>query len=496
MKRRTFIKGATLVGAAAAVGACVAPTPQVIEKVVEKPVEKIVEKPVEKIVEKPVEKIVEKPVEKIVEKIVTPTPVPGTLVVLHRREYFKDMETLFAGAVQKFIGTKPGWKLDISTIAAEATEDFVPKMAAAVRAGNPPDISYHIRMVQQLYFLQTIQQVDDAVAQAEKLYGAVTPLQRDLNFIEGHWVGIPYMVHGGGHFARKDFFAAKGIDITKTKTWDERRDACLAVSDPGKKLYGWGMTVNKSGDGLGLIMAVMNCWGGQVTDKDVTKVTFNTPETVAAVEWLSDIYTNPKYKPMLPPGIETWTDSSNNEAYLAGSIAYTNNAASVYAKAKADKNPAFEGTIYLGSPVGPTGTVLRGAAGGQFNIYMGAKNVAMAKELALYMLQPDIFLPISLISAGLFLPSYAGYYEMPQVKEAFKADPNLEAMGKEAFGDYPGGCWPAKPNAFWDAVQAAAIMHDMMAATTTKQATPAAAVKQAHDRMAQIAKEMKLGEKK
>jgi multiple sugar transport system substrate-binding protein len=492
MKRRSFLKGAVLAGTAVAVGACAAPTPQVVEKIVEKPVEKIVEKPVEKVVEK----VVEKPVEKVVEKVVTPTPTPGTLVVLHRREYFKEMETLFADAAKKFIATKPGWKLDISTIAAEATEDFVPKMAAAVRAGNPPDISYHIRMVQQLYFLQLLQPVDDVVAQAEKLYGPVTPLQKDLNFIEGHWVGIPYMVHGGGHFARKDLFQAKGIDVTKLKTWNERRDACLEVSDPSKKIYGWGMTVNKSGDGLGLIMGVINSWGGAVTDKDVTKVTFNSPETVAAVEWLTEIYSSPKYKPMLPPGIETWTDSSNNEAYLAGSIAYTINAASVYAKAKADKNPVFESTVFLPNPVGPSGQVLRGASGGQFNIYMGAKNVAMAKEFALYMLQPEVFLPISLISAGLFLPSYAGYYDMPQVKEAFKADPNLEAMGKEAFGDYPGGSWPAKPNPFWDAVQAAAILHDMMAATITKQATPAQAVKQAHERMEAIAKEMKIGEQK
>ena len=28
------------------------------------------------------------------------------------------------------------------------------------------------------------------------------------------------------------------------------------------------------------------------------------------------------------------------------------------------------------------------------------------------MLLPEIFLPISLVSAGLFLPAYAGYYEM------------------------------------------------------------------------------------
>jgi hypothetical protein len=82
--------------------------------------------------------------------------------------------------------------------------------------GDPPDVSYHIRLVQQLYFLQLLEQVDDAVEEAEKLYGAVTPLQRDINFMEGHWVGIPYMVHGGGHFARKDFFDAKGIDIASS----------------------------------------------------------------------------------------------------------------------------------------------------------------------------------------------------------------------------------------------------------------------------------------
>ena len=44
--------------------------PQIIEKIVEKPVEKVVEVPVEKIVEVPVEKVIEKVVEKPVEKIV------------------------------------------------------------------------------------------------------------------------------------------------------------------------------------------------------------------------------------------------------------------------------------------------------------------------------------------------------------------------------------------------------------------------------------------
>jgi peptide/nickel transport system substrate-binding protein len=72
MSRKLFAVLALLLIATFVLGACATPTPQVIEK--------IVEKPVEKIVEKPVEKIVEKPVEKVVEKVVTATPPPAAAV--------------------------------------------------------------------------------------------------------------------------------------------------------------------------------------------------------------------------------------------------------------------------------------------------------------------------------------------------------------------------------------------------------------------------------
>ena len=45
---------------------------------------------------------------------------------------------------------------------------------------------------------------------------------------------------------------------------------------------------------------------------------------------------------MLPPGVESWTDTSNNEAWLAGQIGYTHNAFSVYAQSKRDNNPVYE----------------------------------------------------------------------------------------------------------------------------------------------------------
>ncbi|GAB4567509.1 MAG: extracellular solute-binding protein [Anaerolineae bacterium] len=416
------------------------------------------------------------------------------MTVLHRREYFKEMETLFEEAVLKW-GQENNVDIEVSAVGAEAFEDFVAKMVAAVEAGNPPDLVYHIRLVQQLYFLDALEPVSDAVAKAQELYGDVPYLQKLLNFIDGEWWGIPYMVHGGGQFARKDVFEANGIDPDTLETYDQRREACLAVSKPEEEMYGWGLTVNRSGDGNGLIVNVIHNWGGHITDKEMTQLTFNSPETVAAVEWLTEIYTADKWAPMLPPGVMSWTDASNNEAYLAGNIAYTHNAASVYAKAKADGNPVFEKTVVLKEAIGPMGQRLSGSSGGQFNILKGAKNIDLAKELALHMLKPEVFLPISTISAGLFLPSYKGYYQMEEVKKGFEADPNLARMGESALGDYPGTSWPADPNPFFDAIEAQTILTDMMAQTITQGVSPADAVKQAADRMMQIAEEMQVFKK-
>jgi glucose/mannose transport system substrate-binding protein len=77
VSRRAVLTGLAALSVSPLVAACAStpPTPQVVEKIVEKPVERVVTQ----IVEKPVEKIVEKPVEKIVEKqvVVTATPAPA-----------------------------------------------------------------------------------------------------------------------------------------------------------------------------------------------------------------------------------------------------------------------------------------------------------------------------------------------------------------------------------------------------------------------------------
>ncbi|MCA0453741.1 MAG: extracellular solute-binding protein [Chloroflexi bacterium] len=421
----------------------------------------------------------------------TPAPLPqgaaGKLTVIHKTEYFAAVQDLFREDVVKFAADK-GVELDISTANPEIFGDFLAKMLAAVEAGNPPDLGYHVLSIPQMYSLDIVEDVTDVVDQAISLYGNVVPPIAEANGkIDGKWWGVPFMSVTGAWFARKDLFEAKGIDVNTLDTWDARRDAALAVSDPDNNVWGWGLSINRSGDAHGLILGVIQGFGGSFTDETGLKVVFNSPETVAAVEWLAEIYTSDKYKPMLPPGVESWTDTSNNEAYLAGTIALTTNQPSVYGKAKADGNPVFENTAVLHAPKTLDGRLLEAGNSGWFTIFKGAKNKDLSKELILHMLDPMNLTPMAQVGGGLFLPAYESLW----TDDVLGTDPNFTVFRDILLNPDPfyGRSHPAKPNALIDAIDGAGITSQMMANATSGGMSAADAVKDAHDKIVQIFEE-------
>jgi multiple sugar transport system substrate-binding protein len=423
----------------------------------------------------------------------SPTPIPlpegsaGTLTVIHRTEYFQEVQTLFRDEVTKYAQAN-GIKLDISTANPEQFGDFMAKMQAAVQAGAPPDMSYHQLSVPQLYALDLVEDVSDVVAEATKLYGDVVPrIAEKFAKVDGKWWSIPFASYSAAWFARKDVFSAAGIDVQTLDTWDKRREAALQVSNPDKKIWGWGMTINKSGDGHGLIMDCIQAFGGMIAGTDGKKVTFNSPETIAAVNWLKETYTSDKYKPMLPPGIESWTDTSNNEAYLAGTVGMTNNAFTIYAKAKKDKNPVFENTAVLHKPKNKDGEILESGSTGWISIFKGAKNIDAAKKLIMHLLDPKVIIPMAQLGGGLFLPAY----EKLWTEDTLKIDPNIAILKEIMFNKvvYTGTSYPADPSAAIDSVLSTAIPSQMMTNVNTGKMSVEDAVKDAHNKIVQLFEE-------
>ncbi len=416
-----------------------------------------------------------------------PVGADGQLTIIHRTEYFEVVQQMFRQSVVDFAeaGEIP---LDISTANPEIFGDFTTKMLAAVQAGNPPDLAYQQASIPQLYALDIVEDVTDIVEEAISLYGLVVPkLAESQGMHDGKWYGVPFMSYAPAYFARRDLFEAKGIDVYALETWNDYRDAALEVSDPDNDIYGWGLTVNRSGDAHGLIIAVIQSFGGSFTDETGLVVTFNSPETVAAVEWLADIYTNPMYAPMLPPGVESWNDISNNEQYLAGTIALTTNQPSVYGSLQADDNPLFEQTAVLHAPLALDGTRLEAGGSGWFTIFKNARNPELARELILHMLEPAQYTPMVQNGGGLFLPAYRDLW----TEDILGTDPNFEVFRDILLNEdvYYGRSHPAPPSALIDAIDGASITSQMMTNAISGAMTPAEAVEDAHNQIVLIFEE-------
>jgi multiple sugar transport system substrate-binding protein len=415
----------------------------------------------------------------------------GKLTVIHRTEYFEAAQTIFRETVTNFAKAN-NTELDISTTNPESFGDFLGKLTAAVKAGNPPDFAYTSNVsISQMHLLGLVEDVSDVVNEAIGKYGNI---MRGLNAekvgkLDGKWAAIPFIGTTTGFFIRGDKLKEKGIDPKTLKTFEDRRKAALAISDPDGKFWGWGLTPNQSGDGFGYLTLVIQNFGGHFTDETGKIVQFNSPETVAAVTWLAETYDRKgKYAAMLPPGVESWNDTGNNEAYLAGNIGYTHNAFSVYAQAKRDKNPVFPNTVLLPAPTANNGDSRDGGnVGGWLTVFKGAPNADLAKKLALDLLDPANFNKMSSAGGALFTPAY----EKLWTPELLASDPNLAVIKAQVSVTEPflGTSWPALPSAPIDAIRAQGVVEQMVGNVISGRMTPEDGVKDAHNKIVQIFEE-------
>ena len=140
-------------------------------------------------------------------------------------------------------------ELDISTTNPESFGDFLGKMTAAVKAGNPPDFAYTSNVsISQMHLLDLVEDVTDVVDEAVSKYGDIMPgiNAEKIGKINGKWAAIPFIANTTGHFFRGDKLKEKGIDPATLDTYDKRREAALAISDPDNEFWGWGLTPNQS----------------------------------------------------------------------------------------------------------------------------------------------------------------------------------------------------------------------------------------------------------
>jgi multiple sugar transport system substrate-binding protein len=422
----------------------------------------------------------------------------GKLQVLQNQDFHPDHNAFVRLLLEEW-GKAQGWQMDISYVAGfQSGSDLNQKLTAMVQAGTPPDIMDHNTDTRPQTFLGVLEPVTELVAELAKTNGkpnigfqqsyqhdAQTGATKDSD----PWWAVPYYERAGGWYVRADWFKEAGLDPVAELGGEHNkaRDAALKISDPDKKRWGWGMTVNRSGDGDTGVNNIIFWHGGRWQDKDGQKVTLNTPETVKAMEWLKETYQDPKWAKMLPPGVNAWNDISNNEAMLAGTIGVTDNAGTVLAKAYFDKVPFAENILWVKKPKADNGKGPTPMSGGgeALRIIKGSKNKDANYDTIRFWLSKEVQQQVWKISTAYALPAFANGWDDSIVKGNKISSAYKEVADN---GEWNGSYTPGPRTAAMAAVLAGNVGTDM-AGEVLQGKAPKDAVASAHQRAVKIFKE-------
>jgi multiple sugar transport system substrate-binding protein len=401
----------------------------------------------------------------------TQVTIKGKLVVLEKKDFNEKQNQFLFDDVTAFADSKK-WPLDISyTEGFTGGTNFYQKISGAVSAGDSPDMMIGDYSAFQLWDLKSVQPVDDVVAAIVKDYGDPIPGLKYADNFQGKWWAVPYFARVDGYWARKSWFDPISFDINAQHSMQDWLDAALKVSDASKQRWGYGNSVNRSGDGETNVRDVVFGAGGRYTDQSGTKVAFNSPETIAGYEWLKDVYTNQKWAPALPPGVNAWTDISNNQALLAGTIGFTRNGGTLFASANTDAPEIAKDMFFVPVPTSPVGKkeAISGPAGASLYLFAGAKNPDAAKQVMQHLLSKEILKKIWAFTPGYPTPGYKWGWDEPEVVNTpNNVSKQFQKMvyGTTFFTWMPG----PEPKLWIDAIGDAVVLTDTMAAILGGQA--------------------------
>jgi len=265
-------------------------------------------------------------------------------------------DVVLKGAIVEQCQKDLGIKLTVETINAN---DIQARVTSSVQAQSGPDIIMGIGNWPQLYS-KSLADVGDLADEIGKAGGGYYDICKTVATVGGKWIALPWCVGGGLVAYRKSWLAEVGFDGKFPDTWDEYRTAGQKLKKAG---HPYGQTAGHTfGDAPGWWYPYLWSWGGKEVEADGKTVALNTKEVVESVKFAVALW-----KETMDEGGLAWDDTSNNRAFLSGSISATNNGASIYIEAKkkpdayqTDKGePMYKDILHAPIPKG---------AGGHFNL--------------------------------------------------------------------------------------------------------------------------------
>lgn len=162
------------------------------------------------------------------------------------------------------------------------------------------------------------------------------------------------------------------------KTWQELLEGGERILNEQGVQMGIGMS-NELDSNMAA-RALIWSFGGAEQDES-ERVTINSPETIAAVAYMKDLYER-----AMTPEVFSWTAASNNQLLIAGQASYILNSISAYRTLQKVDAPVADDVFVTAPLAGPSGTSL--VSQHVIPIYIvpnHAKNADAAKEFILHL---------------------------------------------------------------------------------------------------------------
>lgn len=300
--------------------------------------------------------------------------------------------------------------------AVVANEQMQAKLAAAIEAGNPPDVTRLYESNVQFYaaggHLLDLTEVVDKMRREPK---GIFESSMTAVLYKGRAMGAPLAVNPWPVHARLDLLEQAKLEYPKT--WDEFIETSKRIQSP-PRLFAFGICLGLVEDTSDNVMNILWCYGGKMVEADNRTVVMNSPENVAGVKVIEAMFKTHK---IIAPGAISWDNSGNNKAYQSKQAAFVMNPTSIYAYLDGNDKDLQKATGLFPVPAGPKGTVNQ-IDTWAFGAFKKNPYPELAKGLIDHMMQPQNYDRIIQSTGGRWVPVYKRLFDSPfwREKPAFK----------------------------------------------------------------------------
>jgi multiple sugar transport system substrate-binding protein len=249
------------------------------------------------------------------------------------------------------------------------------RIAAEIAARQGHDLIQFIAPLAQ--FEPSVLDLKDVTDEANNRFGAQLELCQKSSFNPAtgkYYAYSPGWVPDPGNF-RKSLWEPAGFPNGPT-TWDELLQGGAQIKQSKNVQMGLGMS--QEIDSNMVLRALMWSYGASIQDES-SKVVLNSPETIAAVEFMSRLF-----RDTMTNEVFSWNAASNNQGLVAGKLSYVVNSISAYRTAQGTNPPVADDVLFVPALKGPVRAMAAQHVLYNWIIPSHASNPDAAKEYLLH----------------------------------------------------------------------------------------------------------------